>query len=141
MATLKAKIDLPLDEWAPRVARHALHPILVGWGFRDSDWLDAAGMVVSELVANAVRHGGGCLELTAECDDRQVTVCAADGSAVLPERRDPHTEGGRGIMIIELLAQEWGVESHHGGKRVWVRLAEHPRDGAAGATGAPNTTV
>ncbi|MEV6970363.1 ATP-binding protein [Hamadaea sp. NPDC051192] len=126
MAVLNARIDLPLDEWAPRVARTAVTPILVGWGFTDRGWLEAASVVVSELVTNAVRHGGGCLELTAECRDQRVTITAADGSAVLPERREPDAKGGRGIIIIEMLAERWGVDSHHGGKHVWVRLAPHP---------------
>jgi hypothetical protein len=34
---------------------------LTAWGFTDTAWLAQAVLVVSELVANAVRHGGGCL--------------------------------------------------------------------------------
>lgn len=127
VATLTASIDLPLDAWAPRLARKALRPILTGWGFTDPGWLDSAEIVVSELVTNALRHGGGCLELLAECHDQRVTLTAADGSAILPERRDPSNDGGRGIMIIEMIAEQWGVNTHHEGKRVWVHLAPHPQ--------------
>lgn len=132
MATLTASIDLPLDEWAPRLARQALRPILISWGFTDRGWLDSAELVVSELVTDAVRHGGGCLELHADCHNQQVTLTAADGSAVIPERRDPSNHGGRGIMIIEMLAERWGVETSQDGKRVWVRLEPHPRNASAG---------
>lgn len=122
MADLTAHIDLPLGEEAPRAARHALRPILQGWGLADEDFLDAAAIVVGELVANAVRHGGGCLELQLSLHNGQVTVSAADGSAVVPRRREADIDGGRGIAMIEALSHSWGVENHNGGKRVWVRL-------------------
>ncbi|WP_327011523.1 ATP-binding protein [Dactylosporangium sp. NBC_01737] len=82
------------------------------------------------MVSNVVRQGGGCLALELSAHDDQVTVSVAEGSAVIPRRRDQHgrpdTERGRGIAIIEALSQRWGVDSHHGGKRVWVLLLSHP---------------
>jgi len=84
MAELTTSIDLPLGETAPRVACLALRAVLIGWGSADADWLNNAELVVSELVSNAVLHGGGCLELVAAEHDGQVVVSAADGSAVVP---------------------------------------------------------
>jgi anti-sigma regulatory factor (Ser/Thr protein kinase) len=57
-------------------------------------------VVVSELVTNAVRHGGGCVELTVRRDDGRVLVVAADRSPGLPQPSIPQ-DGGRGIMLIE----------------------------------------
>jgi anti-sigma regulatory factor (Ser/Thr protein kinase) len=125
MADLSAHIDLPLGEDAARVARHAVRPILEGWGFTHEDLLDAAAIVVSELVTNAVRHGSGCLELTLSAHDGQVTVSAADGSAVVPRRREAGIGGGRGIALIEALSQSWGVQDFDGGKKVFVVLAPY----------------
>jgi anti-sigma regulatory factor (Ser/Thr protein kinase) len=126
MAELTAHMDLPLGEDAPWVARHAVRPILEGWGFADEDLLDATATVVSELVTNAVCHGGGCLELTVSAHDGQVIVSAADGSAVVPRRREAGIGGGRGIALIEALSQSWGVQDFEGGKKVFVVLAPYP---------------
>jgi len=131
MSQLSARLDLPVNRPdAPRYARRAARMMLAGWGFQDPRWLDDAELVVSELVTNAVRHGGGLIELRLEAHDEAILVSAADGSSVVPRRRapdgGPRDDGGRGIAIIEEFAQDWGVENHEGGKRVWVRLAAPP---------------
>ncbi|MFG2053135.1 ATP-binding protein [Micromonospora sp. NPDC048930] len=122
MSELTAHLDVPLGVHAPGAARRAITAVLEGWGFRDQDWLDAAAVIASELVSNAVRHGGGCIEFTARCHERRVVLSVADGSSVVPRRRDPDSAGGRGIAVIEALSDRWGVHDHEGGKRVWVEL-------------------
>ncbi|WP_092545857.1 ATP-binding protein [Actinoplanes derwentensis] len=134
MSELTAHLDVPLDRGAPGSARRAATAVLTGWGFRDEDWLDAAAVVVSELVTNAVRHGGGCLELQLEAHDATVVVSVADGSAVVPRRRDPDGIGGRGIALIEALSAGWSVQNYQGGKRVRVELLACP---GAGSDGEP----
>ncbi|GAA1606861.1 ATP-binding protein [Actinoplanes couchii] len=129
MSELTAHLDVPLDRGAPSSSRHAAIAVLTGWGFRDDDWLDAAAVVVSELVTNAVRHGGGCISLQMEAHDGRVVVSVADGSAVVPRRRDPDGIGGRGIALIEALSVGWTVQNHQGGKRVRVELHPCPSDG------------
>jgi anti-sigma regulatory factor (Ser/Thr protein kinase) len=125
---MTADIDVPLDVQAPRKARHAMVPILRAWGFADPAWLYAAEVVVSELIANAVKHGGGCRGLTLELRDGQVTISAADGSAVVPRRREPAVAGnGGGLVLIERLSQRWGVALLQRGKRVWALLPALPR--------------
>lgn len=126
MSELTARFDLPLDPTAPKLARSAVQPVLVSWGFQDTDWLAAAEVLISELVSNAVRHGGGYVSLDVRAHDGRVTLGAADGSGVLPQRRDADTDGGRGILLIEALSERWGVHDHEGGKRVWVELRPHP---------------
>jgi len=135
MADLNARFDLPFGTGAPRAARNALLSMLQGWGFGNEDWLAIAEVVVSELVTNAVQHGGGCLSLEAQAHDGVVILTVADGSAVIPERpiqdRMLLKEGGRGIAIIEALGCEWGMHDHEDGKRVWGRLPTHPGSGTA----------
>jgi anti-sigma regulatory factor (Ser/Thr protein kinase) len=132
MGELRAQIDLPMTKPAPTAARHAIVPILTAWGLTDDEWLHDARLLVTELVANAVRHGGGCVELSLSLQDRQVTIRVADGSAVVPRRRDPADDGGRGLVLIEALAAAWGVENYQGGKRVWVRLRQPPTPSSPG---------
>jgi anti-sigma regulatory factor (Ser/Thr protein kinase) len=130
MSALTAHLDVPLDRDAPGAARRAVVAVLAGWGFRDPDWVDSTSVVVSELVTNAVRHGGGCIELQLEAHDGRVVVAVADGSAVVPRRREADGAGGRGIALIEALAIGWTVQNYKGGKRVRVEL--HPCPGAGG---------
>jgi anti-sigma regulatory factor (Ser/Thr protein kinase) len=141
MSELTAHIDLPLGVQAPRSARTAVCAVLAGWGYRDGHWLENAAVVVSELVTNAVRHGGGCLELDIESHDGRVIIAVADGSSVVPRRRDPDDAGGRGLALIEGMSAGWGVHDHEGGKRVWVELGACPGKptGAGGSDGSRST--
>ena len=100
-------------------------PVLLKWGFTGDRWLDSALLVVSELVSNAVRHGGGALALVLELTAGRVTVSVTDGSTLVPRRRVDPGEGGRGLLLIEMLVERWGVADHDGGKRVWVLLSDH----------------
>ncbi|GIF05673.1 ATP-binding protein [Actinoplanes siamensis] len=131
MSALTAHLDVPLHHGAPGAARRAVVAVLGGWGFRDPDWLDAAAVVVSELVTNAVRHGGGCVALRVEAHGARVVVSVADGSSVVPRRRDPDDVGGRGLALIEALAVDWTVHNHEGGKQVRVTLQPCPGGVAA----------
>ena len=129
MSELTARFDLPLGIEAPAAARRALASMLSGWGFHDEQWVYGARVVVTELVNNAVIHGGGCLSLELTAHDGDVTIAAADGSAVVPRRREADRTGGRGLMLIEALSTDWGVHDHEGGKRVWVQLPPYPQRG------------
>ncbi|AEV83339.1 histidine kinase [Actinoplanes sp. SE50] len=141
MSALTAYLDVPLHHGAPGAARRAVVAVLGGWGFDDPDWLDVTAVVVSELVTNAVRHGGGCVALQVEAHDRRVIVSVADGSSVVPRRRDPDGAGGRGIALIEALAEGWTVHNHEGGKQVRVRLVPCPGAGTPMASGSARGDV
>jgi anti-sigma regulatory factor (Ser/Thr protein kinase) len=132
MSELTAHLDVPLGLSAPAAARRAVTAVLEGWGFRETCWLDAAAVVVSELVTNAVRHGGGCVSLQLEAHGDRVIVSVADGSSVVPRRRDPDGIGGRGIALIEALSAGWHVETYQGGKRVRVELVHLDREAPHG---------
>ena len=85
--------------------------------------LDDALLVVSELVANVVRHAHtvSTLELELAADGSRLRVALADGSSTAPRLRHAHasSEDGRGMGILAALSDRWGVELHVGGKRVW----------------------
>lgn len=129
MGELTAKFDLPLlDRTAATAARKAIRPVLESWNCTDDQWRHVVELIVTELVTNAVDHGGGAVELALAMHDRSLTISVADGSAVIPEVREADDDGGRGLRIIDALSDAWGVEDHHGGKRVWVRLREPDDD-------------
>lgn len=57
-------------------------------------------------------------------DHVSVIVSVWDGSDEMPVHRDaePDQEGGRGLMLVASLGQDWGAYRVEGGKVVWVRL-------------------
>jgi anti-sigma regulatory factor (Ser/Thr protein kinase) len=120
------RLDLPVGVAAPAAARRAVRSLLHGLHLTDPDWLDVALTVVTELVTNAVRHGDGCPMLWVDTDRDRVTVTVADRSARRPQRRAADETGGRGLAIVEAMADDWGVEAHGDGKAVWARLPRHP---------------
>ncbi|MEU8662610.1 ATP-binding protein [Actinoplanes philippinensis] len=128
VSELNAEIELPDGHGAASAARRALRTLLAGWGLTDEDWLYDATLIVSELVTNAVRHGGGCPVLRVHAEDGRVRLSVADRSSRVPHRRDidEHSAGGRGLVFVDAFAQTWGVRREGEGKQVWVRLAPYP---------------
>lgn len=125
MGQWRATVELPGTLLAPRVGREVVSSLLTGWGH--GVLVDDAALVVSELVTNAVQHAPGFetyeLELIGRADG--VRISLADGSSIRPIVGELAHEKprGRGMQIVATLAQGWGAEDHHGGKRVWVELA------------------
>lgn len=98
------------------------------------DGLDARGpaaevldLLLTEVVTNAVRHGSvrETLTLTVTVSPDEVVVAVGDDSPAVPVVLDPPPEalGGRGMQLVDRLADAWGVEHRAGGKSVWFRLA------------------
>ena len=93
-------------------------------GRQAPDLIDDTLVVITELVQNAVEHSGagGDLVLTTRADG--VLVEVLDGSPeqpmVLPP--DPRRVGGRGLLLVAALAQDWGSRPVGAGKIVWARL-------------------
>jgi two-component sensor histidine kinase len=85
-------------------------------------------LVASELVGNAVLHSNSAqstvLEVNWDVDDTGVTVCVADSSTKLPRRREAQDDevGGRGLAIIDAVADVWGVDCRPTGKQVWAHV-------------------
>lgn len=92
---------------------------------------DAALLVTSELVANAVVHGDGPprLRLTLWSTVCHVEVEDDDPRPLRAPTLAPEGgDGGRGLYLVDQLAAEWGSRPEGRGKVVWCRL-EHDRDG------------
>jgi anti-sigma regulatory factor (Ser/Thr protein kinase) len=124
---LEAAVELEASKEAPRKARAFLQDALRRGG-RD-DLLDVALLLVTEVVTNAVLHAGPpvCLRVTLHLD--QLVVEVEDPDPTLPERRDRGrlAEGGRGLHLVEELADRYGAEQVGGnGKVVWFGLGPHP---------------
>lgn len=90
----------------------------------DSDVSDAAALVTTELVTNAVLHTPGVVELQVGCLPDGLLVSVEDRSVAPPRlrRHSAHAGTGRGVQLAASYAQSWGVEALPEGKRVWVLL-------------------
>lgn len=89
-------------------------------------------LMVSELATNAVQHARTGFDITAHVDGEALRIEVTDTGPGRPRQQDPApTEpSGRGLLIIDALADQWGiVEAPAGpGTTVWFRLeAESPK--------------
>jgi anti-sigma regulatory factor (Ser/Thr protein kinase) len=90
----------------------------------DPERAERAAACGSELVANAVRHGRPPIVLSVVHGVEDVVIAVADGSREPPRPRSAPDDDptGRGTLIIDRLADRWGVEFLPGGKLVWCRV-------------------
>ena len=80
---------------------------------------------MSELVTNAVVHAGTDLELRIDIGPDLARIEVIDHGIGSPIRYgDPAEarEDGRGVFLLDALAQEWGTRHFAGGKAVWFVL-------------------
>jgi anti-sigma regulatory factor (Ser/Thr protein kinase) len=99
-----------------------------------------ATLLVSEVVTNSVRHSGvrdGEIRLHAEVDEDTLRVEVFDAGPGFSRRTPrPHTDGpdpgGWGLVLVDRLADRWGVE-RAGSTRVWFEIDRSARRQTAGA--------
>lgn len=115
------RTDLPRDLTASSVARRFTSRALAGAGECDTE---AILLMVSELVANAVEHSPDPLLLSILVGEGQVRVEVSDSSMDLPAPSplDVEAEGGRGLLIIDALASNWGTSQFDRMKIVWFTM-------------------
>ncbi|MFJ8105928.1 SpoIIE family protein phosphatase [Streptomyces sp. NPDC096132] len=116
----------PGDPEALAAARHMIRAAVRAWGARDR--ADEIELVADELVTNALMHTEGAAIVTLRVltggGDRRLRVEVEDSSSALPRRREAGESGvsGRGLLLVDLLADVWGVEARGGGKCVWCEF-------------------
>jgi anti-sigma regulatory factor (Ser/Thr protein kinase) len=87
---------------------------------------EVAVLLVSELVTNAILYGHGPLELRAHTEGSALRIEVRDQEPASPPvlRADAElTEiGGRGLQLVDTLADRWGWSTEDEGKVVWFEL-------------------
>ncbi|KAF4410462.1 hypothetical protein CRI70_20485 [Streptomyces sp. Ru87] len=121
-----------------RLARRFAVRRLDGWGFApESDTSCTVALLVGELAANAVRHGrvdgrpdGRDFRLRIGYEARarvirvEVSDASAEGPGPVPADPGPDGESGRGLLLVDALADRWGVGPRRPpGKTVWAELS------------------
>lgn len=96
-----------------------------------ADAIEDAVLVASELVGNAIRHaaaaGSTTLAVSWDVDSSGIRVYVGDPSDKQPEVRNAGDDdpGGRGLMIVDAMCDQWGVERGDRGKTVWAHVPMH----------------
>jgi anti-sigma regulatory factor (Ser/Thr protein kinase) len=126
IAVLARSIEIAATPEAPATARSwldgltALRPLgQVAFDVR---------LLVTELVANSVRHAGleagDAISVRLELDDVRLRVEVGDagrGFDLVSDRREPDAEGGRGLLILDAIAHRWGTTTAPG-STVWFEI-------------------
>jgi anti-sigma regulatory factor (Ser/Thr protein kinase) len=88
------------------------------------DVCDTAVLLTSEVVTNAFLHGRSEARLSMRVDAQRVEVRVGDDNSrhPVPASLDDDALDGRGLAIIDLVAQAWGVRDDDYGKTVWFSL-------------------
>jgi len=89
--------------------------------------IDEALLLVTELVTNAIVHAGTEIQLDVETDAHTLRVEVIDRTPGLisPQPPSETREGGRGLLLLDALADEWGTRHFGWGKSVWFVLGGH----------------
>src|SRR5690606_17304927 len=118
--TLRDAFRLPALEASVAKARRRVLDRLFEWRVDDQCRHDAR-LLVSELVTNAIRHTDSdkvrCalwlngLRLRLEVTDEGNELATPRPTVDHAPERDTESEGGRGLLLVSLLAEEWGVRT------------------------------
>ncbi|MFJ8043825.1 ATP-binding protein [Kitasatospora sp. NPDC096147] len=127
---------MPLRQWQASVeadpmcvpaVRRTVSDLMVGWGWAGES-LDAALLVFSELVTNAIVHsarpGDAVSVRVQEFDgDCRIEVVDARPDLLLVARSASDTEeGGRGLLLVRSCSADMDVVTSRGRKKVWARV-------------------
>jgi hypothetical protein len=130
---LHSRIPLAALPTAPACARGHVRAVAHEWGL--PGLADTAELLASELVTNSVqayersplradRGAVPVVRLWLVSDRLSLVIHVWDACDEMPVRQDagPDEIGGRGLLLVETLSQEWGAYREAGDKVVWVAL-------------------
>jgi serine phosphatase RsbU (regulator of sigma subunit)/anti-sigma regulatory factor (Ser/Thr protein kinase) len=123
----------PGDPEALTEARHMIRTAVRAWGAHER--ADEIELAADELITNALMHTEGSAIVTLRVltgTDRRLRVEVEDSSSALPRRREAGESevSGRGLHLVDVLTDAWGVEARGGGKCVWGEFVVPERERA-----------
>lgn len=129
-ALLHDRLDLGRELVGALDARHHAQDVLGAWGVPGEVLADALS-IVTELVANAIRHAEAAespsvLELRVVAGHLYVVVHDASRREPVLQPPSEEAESGRGLLLVAALTEgAWGFvyAAHDAGKLVWARLS------------------
>jgi anti-sigma regulatory factor (Ser/Thr protein kinase) len=113
--------SLPMDTGVKAARDWAYeHLRTLGWTTSAPETVDAVLLTVSELVTNAHTHAHSTAQLVLTWDNRCLHIAVHDTSSEVPAPRPPSGErvGGRGMFLVDALADAWETRPCPHGKTV-----------------------
>ncbi|MGW4892682.1 ATP-binding protein [Kitasatospora sp. NPDC004240] len=128
--TEPGEVRLPSRPESCPLARRLVLSVLQSWELHQQ--LEAGELLTSELVSNAVRHAGGRtigLQITRRPGWLRIEVRDSSRSLPCMIMADPLpvNERGRGLVVVDDLADRWGADLLPRGKGVWFELKTRER--------------
>lgn len=125
------RVTLRRTPEAAAESRSLVGVVLTTWGLAHA--VDDTALTLTELINNAVTHGGGptiTIVIDRPARDRVLVAVIDHAPGRVPERRTPapDAENGRGLLIVNTIAENWGYTLLLGrrrrpwGKKVWAKL-------------------
>ena len=118
------------DRRTAALARHQVRADLTDWNVPE-ERIESAVQVVSEIATNAVEHTQSMrIRLEVERHPEEIRIAVRDSGPRPQAPLDTYltapadlAEGGRGLLLVQLLAARWGAEPTPGnGLRVWAAI-------------------
>ncbi len=113
----------PPSPASPRAARSFLREVLPESA--QADLTDVILLLVTELVTNAVIHARTSIHVQVAVDSQRVRIDVQDDAPDPPVRKSASSESlnGRGLLLLDRLADRWGFEPNPSGKTVWFEVS------------------
>ncbi|MET9952760.1 ATP-binding protein [Streptomyces sp. NPDC006339] len=128
------EVFLPSEPTHVKTSRRVAESALERWGGVPAVVADDAVLIVSELVTNAILHGGlGTREpvgLRIEHTGNELLIEVTDGNSQRAQVKavESTETGGRGLLLVTRLACEWGTRNKN--RTTWARLPTYPQEQA-----------
>jgi sigma-B regulation protein RsbU (phosphoserine phosphatase) len=115
---VRAVMQFAAEPDSVAAARHFVRESLKG---HPRFLVDTAALLASELVTNAVVHGGTAVDVGISDDDDVLRIAVTDQNPQMPvlRRVGEGQVSGRGLAIVDELADRWSVTELDSGKTVW----------------------
>jgi anti-sigma regulatory factor (Ser/Thr protein kinase) len=131
---LQTRLELAAQPTAPGVVRGHVRAVAHEWGL--ADLADTAELLASEIATNAVQASQRLstradlalmpvIRLWITSDGAALVIHVWDGNDEMPVRQEvgADSEAGRGLMLVDALAKDWGAyRKAEGGKVVWAMI-------------------
>jgi anti-sigma regulatory factor (Ser/Thr protein kinase) len=90
----------------------------------NEDVVSVARLLVSELATNAVVHARSPFDVSVSESDGLIRIAISDDASEPPTplSAGPHDTCGRGLLLLNQFAADWGVVDRRPGKTVWFDL-------------------